>query len=71
MADPDLLADHLAVRRMAESRRNGWLGLESLCFVAEATYERLTGDHEAFHAAIRDPRMTSLSDSCCGGVLGR
>lgn len=51
MADPDSLAEHLAVRRMAESRRNGWLGLESLCFVAEETYERLTGDHEAFHAA--------------------
>jgi hypothetical protein len=52
VADPDWLAEHPAVRRMTDSRRDGWLGLEALHFVAEETYERLTGDHEAFYAAL-------------------
>lgn len=54
VADPDSLAEHPAVRRMADSRRDGWLGLESLHFVAEETYERRTGDHEAFYAALTE-----------------
>jgi hypothetical protein len=52
VADPDSLAEHPAVRRMADSRRDGWLGLEALRFVAEETYEHRTGDHEAFYAAL-------------------
>jgi hypothetical protein len=32
---------------------------------------RWTKDKKDRWAKLRDPRMTSLSDSCCGGVLGR
>jgi Protein of unknown function (DUF4240) len=35
VADPDSLTEHPAVRRMADARRDGWLGLESLRYVAE------------------------------------
>ena len=61
VADPDSLAEHPAVRRMADARRDGWLGLESLHYVAEEAYERRTGDHEAFFAALsqRGPRRAA------------
>lgn len=63
VADPDSLAEHPAVRRMADSRRDGWLGLESLHFAAEETYERRTGDHETFSAALTERSGLRVTDA--------
>lgn len=48
---------------MADSRRDGWLGLESLHFVAEETYERRTGDHETFYAALTERSRLRVTDA--------
>lgn len=46
VADPDTLADHPAVREIANARDPRWLGREDMIFVASHAYAAVTGEAE-------------------------
>jgi hypothetical protein len=50
VADPDSLADVPVVRRMAQD--TGWLGFESLGYLARDAYERVQGEVASFDEAL-------------------
>lgn len=53
VADPDSLADLPVVRRMAGTGK-GWLGCETMLYVARLAYERRTGSPAGYDAAFAD-----------------
>ncbi|MFY1618898.1 DUF4240 domain-containing protein [Micromonospora sp. WMMD736] len=68
--DPDSLAEHPAVRRISASEgRHLWIGDEALLCAAEAAYERLTGDSEAFWEAVEaaQPAATAPTEPPADG----
>ncbi|WP_433537835.1 DUF4240 domain-containing protein [Micromonospora sp. CA-249363] len=52
LASPDGLADHPLVRRAAAEDDDGALFAESVNYVAGEAYEQVTGDDDAFDAAM-------------------
>ncbi|WP_344319550.1 DUF4240 domain-containing protein, partial [Actinocatenispora thailandica] len=53
VADPDSLAAHPAVRGVSDGAgRDRWIGDERLLFAAARAYEQVTGDADAFWAAV-------------------
>ncbi|WP_405434689.1 DUF4240 domain-containing protein [Micromonospora sp. NBC_00617] len=62
--DPDSLAEHPAVRQISASEgRDLWIGDEALQFAAQTAYERLTGDDEAFWAAVESAPSATTAPS--------
>ncbi|MGC4768049.1 DUF4240 domain-containing protein [Micromonospora sp. DT44] len=60
--DPDSLADHPAVRQISASEgRHLWIGDEALLCAAEAAYERLTGDSEAFWDVVESAQSANTA----------
>jgi hypothetical protein len=51
VADPDSLAEHPVVRRMANEGR-GWLGCEAMQYATGNAYQRRVGETDSYEAAL-------------------
>lgn len=58
IADPDTLAEHPVVRRMADD--DGWIGYESLSYLVEDAYQKVQGETESYYAAV-EQAMKSMT----------